>query len=224
MFTKATFNFLDELAANNDRAWFEANKPRYEALVREPALEFIVAMAPVLAKFAPHFRAEPRKIGGSLMRVFRDTRFARDKSPYKTNIGIQFRHELGKDVHAPGFYMHIATDECFFGAGCWHPEVDGLGRIRDLIAAKPERWFTVRDDRKFAAHWALAGDSLMRPPRGYAADHPAIEDLKRNDFIGLASLSFAEATAPGLVKLAGARFAAAAPLMKFLCEAQGVQY
>jgi uncharacterized protein (TIGR02453 family) len=224
MFSKSTLGFLHELAAHNDRAWFEANKPRYEALVREPALEFIAAMAPALAKFAPHFRAEPKKMGGSLMRVFRDTRFARDKSPYKTNIGIQFRHELGKDVHAPGFYLHIANDECFFGAGCWHPEADALGRIRDLIAAKPERWFALRDEKKFAAHWTLAGDSLTRPPRGYAADHLAIEDLKRKDFIGLATLSFAEATAPGLVKLATERFAAAAPLMKFLCEAQGVQY
>ena len=224
MFSKATLAFLDELAANNDRAWFEANKPRYEELVREPALEFIAAMAAPLAKFAPRFRAEPRKMGGSLMRVFRDTRFARDKSPYKTNIGIQLRHELGKDVHAPGFYLHLATDECFFGAGCWHPEADILGRIRDLIAAQPKRWFAARDDRKFAAHWALAGDSLTRPPRGYAADHPAIDDLKRKDFIGLAPLSFAEVTGTRLVKLATERFAAAAPLMKFLCEAQGVQY
>ena len=224
MFSKATLGFLDELTANNERAWFEENKPRYEALVREPALEFIAAMAAPLAKFAPHFRAEPRKMGGSLMRVFRDTRFARDKSPYKTNIGIQLRHELGKDVHAPGFYLHIATDECFFGAGCWHPEAEALGHIRDLIAAQPKRWFAARDDRKFAAHWTMAGDSLTRPPRGYAADHPAIGDLKRKDFIGLAALSFSDATGPGLVKLATERFAAAAPLMKFLCEAQGVQY
>jgi uncharacterized protein (TIGR02453 family) len=224
MFSKATFSFLDELAANNDRGWFEANKPRYEELVREPALDFIAAMAPELEKFAPHFRAEPKKMGGSLMRVFRDTRFARDKSPYKTNIGIQFRHELGKDVHAPGYYLHIATDECFFGAGCWHPEAGMLGHIRDLIAANPKRWFAARDDKKFAAHWALAGDSLTRPPRGYAADHPAIDDLKRKDFIGLAALSAAEVTGSGLVKLAAQRFAAATPLMKFLCEAQGVQY
>ena len=224
MFTKATFKFLDELAANNDRTWFEANKPRYESLVREPALEFISEMGPVLEKFAPHFRAEPRKIGGSLMRVFRDTRFSRDKTPYKTNIGIQFRHALGKDVHAPGFYLHVANDECFLGAGCWHPEADALGRIRDLVAAQPKRWFAARDERKFAAHWSLAGDSLTRPPRGYAADHPALEDLKRKDFIALASLSAVEVSGPGLVKLAGARFAAAAPLMKFLCEAVGVQY
>lgn len=224
MFTKATLGFLDELAANNNKVWFEANKPRYEALVREPALELITAMAPLLAKFAPHFRADPRKMGGSLMRVFRDTRFARDKTPYKTNIGIQFRHELGKDVHAPGFYLHVARDECFLGAGCWHPEAEALGRIRDLIAAQPERWFAVRDGKKFAALWALAGDSLTRPPRGYAADHAAIEDLKRKDFIGLAPLSPADVIGPGLVKLAASRFAAAAPFMRFLCDAQGVQY
>jgi uncharacterized protein (TIGR02453 family) len=224
MFTKATFDFLDELAANNNRTWFEANKPRYEELVREPALEFIAAMAPVLEKIAPSFRAEPRKMGGSLMRVFRDTRFSRDKTPYKTNIGIQFRHALGKDVHAPGFYVHVAVDECFFGAGCWHPEPDALGRIRDLIAAKPERWFAVRDDKKFAAQWDLAGDSLTRPPRGYAADHCAIDDLKRKDFIGLAPLSAAEVTASGLVRQAGVRFATAAPFMKFLCEALGAQW
>lgn len=224
MFTKATLSFLDELAANNDRAWFAANRSRYESLVREPALDFIEAMAPVLETFAPHFRADIRKVGGSLMRVFRDTRFSRDKAPYKTNIGIQFRHALGKDVHAPGFYVHIATDECFLAVGCWHPDADALGRIRDSIARKPEKWFSARGDKDFVKQWALSGDSLKRPPRGYSADHPAIEDLKRKDFIGMAPLSLAEVTGNKLVQLAHARFAAAAPLMKFLCDALEVQY
>ena len=224
MFTKATFDFLDELTAHNNRAWFEANKPRYEALVREPALDFIEAMEPELKRFAPHFRAEARKVGGSLMRVYRDTRFARDKTPYKTNIGIQFRHALGKDVHAPGFYVHIAPDECFFAVGCWHPEADALGKLRDLIASKPDKWFAARDDKKFNAQWNLAGDTLTRPPRGYAVNHPAIEDLKRKDFIALAPLSKTEAKGAGLVKLAGKRFAESAPFMRFLCESLGVQY
>lgn len=224
MFTQGTFDFLDELSVNNNRAWFEANKPRYESLVREPALDFIEAMDPVLAKFAPSFRAEPRKMGGSLMRVFRDTRFSRDKTPYKTNIGIQFRHALGKDIHAPGFYVHIATDECFFAVGCWHPDSDALGLLRDHIAQKPEKWFSARDDKKFVAQWDLWGDSLTRPPRGYAANHPAIEDLKRKDFVAIAPLSIAEATGSGLVKLAGKRFTASVPFMKFLCEALAVAY
>lgn len=224
MFSQATFRFLEELAAHNQREWFEANKARYEELVREPALDFIEAMAPRLAQFAPQFRADLRKTGGSLMRVFRDTRFARDKTPYKTNIGIQFRHSLGKDVHAPGFYLHLAADECFLGAGCWHPEPDALGRIRDHIAHDPKRWQAVRDDATLRATWSLAGDRLSRPPRGYAADHPAIDDIKRKDFIGLAALSADEAVAPALPELAAARFAAAVPLMAFLCAAVGVQY
>ncbi len=224
MFTPATLGFLDEMAANNNRAWFDANKARYEALVREPAFDFIAAMAPLLERFAPNFRADARKVGGSLMRVFRDTRFSRDKTPYKTNIGIQFRHALGKDVHAPGFYVHVSTTECFLGAGCWHPEADALGRIRDRVAAEPDRWFAARDDRKFRGHWTFAGDVLTRPPRGFAGDHPAIEDLKRKDFIALAPLSFDEVVSRGLPKLAGNRFSAATPLMRFLCEALGVAY
>lgn len=224
MFTPATLSFLDEMAANNNRAWFDANKARYEALVREPAFDFIVAMAPLLEGFAPNFRADARKVGGSLMRVFRDTRFSRDKTPYKTNIGIHFRHALGKDVHAPGLYVHVSTAECFLGAGCWHPEADPLGRIRGRVAAEPERWFAARDDRKFRGHWTLAGDALTRPPRGFGGDHPAIEDLKRKDFIALAPLSFDEVVARRLPKLAAGRFNAATPLMRFLCEALGVAY
>ncbi len=224
MFTQATISFLEELAANNNKDWFVVNKPRYESLVRKPALDFIEAMGPALEKFAPQFRADTRKVGGSLMRVFRDTRFSRDKRPYKTNIGIQFRHTLGKDIHAPGFYVHIALDECFFAVGCWHPDSDALGRIRDYIAKKPEKWFSARNDKKFIAQWDLWGDTLTRPPRGYAADHPAIEDLKRKDFVAIAPLSLAEVTRPGLVKLASQRFAETVPLIKFLCEALDVQY
>ncbi len=224
MFSKATLDFLDELAANNNKAWFEANKSRYEALVREPALDFIEEMGPVLKTFAPSFRAEPRKVGGSLMRVFRDTRFSRNKTPYKTNIGIQFRHALGKDIHAPGFYVHIATDECFFAAGCWHPEPDVLAKIRDFIAQNPEKWFAARNEKKFAVQWDLWSENLVRPPRGYAADHPAIEDIKRKDFLAVADLSFSEVNGSGLVKLAGKRFAETTPFMKFLCEALEVPY
>ena len=224
MFSKSTFAFLDELAANNNREWFEANKPRYESLVREPAQHFISAMAEPLEKFAPQFRADPRKMGGSLMRVFRDTRFSKDKTPYKTNVGIQFRHALGKDVHAPGFYLHVATDGCFLGAGCWHPEPDALGKIRDLVAAEPARWRATQGKPDFSAHWALAGDSLTRPPRGYAADHPAIDDIKRKDFIALSSLARKDVIGAGLVALATERFSATVPLMQFLCRAVGAAY
>lgn len=224
MFTNATFTFLDELSANNNRTWFTENKARYESLVREPALDFISAMAGKLVEISPSFQADARKTGGSLLRVFRDTRFSRDKTPYKTNIGIQFRHAQGKDIHAPGFYLHIASDECFLGAGCWHPDSDTLQRIREQIASDPESWFKARNDEAFQKNWALAGESLTRPPRGFAADHPAIDDLKRKDFIALAEISRKEIFSPDLVELVTKRFIAATPLVNYLCRAQGIQY
>lgn len=224
MFTTASIKFLDDLAANNNRIWFEENRSRYEALVREPALAFISEMSPVLHSFAPHFRADARKTGGSLMRIFRDTRFSRDKTPYKTNIGIQFRHASGNDVHAPGFYVHIAGNECFLAVGCWHPDTNSLARIRDRIACAPEKWFSARDHGSFCEKWTHSGASLTRPPRGYQADHAAIEDLKRKDYVAIAALSLDEVIDRDFVQLAGARFAVATPFMKFLCEALQVRY
>lgn len=223
MFTNATFEFLGQLAANNNKPWFEQNKPRYEALVREPALDFIEVIGPLLNTFAPQFNAIPRKVGGSLMRVYRDTRFSADKTPFKTNIGMHFRHALGKDVHAPGFYVHIATDECFLGAGCWQPEPEVLGKIRDAIAQKPEKWFAARDSLS-AAGWQPWGESLSRPPRGYAADHPAIEDLKRKHFIGLMPLTQAEVVDKDFAGLAAERLAGTEPFMRYLCDALEVQF
>ena len=223
MFSPSTFSFLDALSRNNERQWFEAHKEEYETAVRQPALEFIEAMSPHLAKFAPNFRAEAKKVGGSLMRIQRDTRFSHNKMPYKTNIGIQFRHSLGKDIHAPGFYLHIAPEECFVGVGCWHPEADALALIRLRIAEYPELWFAAKDDKKFTKLYTLEGDSLTRPPKGYAADHPAIADLKRKDFIGLSALAREEIIGKNLVKIASTRFSASIPLMGFLCDALNVK-
>jgi len=145
-FSAQTFSFLEELAANNTRDWFADHKQDYEDKVREPALAFINAVGERLPALAPHFTADSRKMGGSLMRVYRDTRFGKDKTPYKTNVGIQFRHEVGKDVHAPGFYVHISAASCFVGVGTWHPPADALLNIRQLIADKPELWLAARDD------------------------------------------------------------------------------
>ena len=133
-----TIGFLAELEANNNRDWFKENKHRYDGCVLEPALDFIAAMGARLDEFAPHFLAIPKRQGGSLMRVYRDTRFHRG-SPYKTNIGIQFRHELGKDVHAPGYYLHIETTGCFLAAGMWRPEPGALKRIRERITDQAGR-------------------------------------------------------------------------------------
>ena len=105
-FEPETLRFLEELAVNNNRDWFAENKSRYEEQVLDVALRFIQSMQDPLHEIAPCFVALPTRVGGSLMRVYRDTRFSKNKLPYKTNIGIQFRHEQAKDVHAPGYYVH----------------------------------------------------------------------------------------------------------------------
>ena len=116
-FQPALFEFLEQLADHNNRPWFQANKERYEQEVLEPAMTFIRAFQPRLKRISPCFVASDRRLGGSLMRVYRDTRFSKGGEPYKTNVGIQFRHEHGRDIHAPGFYVHLAPGECFLARG-----------------------------------------------------------------------------------------------------------
>ena len=101
MFSQLSFDFLNTLAANNDREWFKANQQQYEDQVRSPALQFIQAMQGPILGLSPRFVAVAKKVGGSLMRPQRDSRFSKNKTPYKTNVGIQFRHFQAKDVHAP---------------------------------------------------------------------------------------------------------------------------
>ncbi|MCW8908413.1 MAG: DUF2461 domain-containing protein [Sedimenticola sp.] len=223
-FPDGTLPFLRELRENNEKAWFQANKGRYEAQVREPALAFIEAMVPGLAEISPHFRASPKKVGGSLMRIYRDVRFSNDKTPYKTNIGIQFRHAQGRDVHAPGFYLHIAPDECFVAAGIWHPESRVLAAIRGFLDDNPAAWRRALEADGFKGHFALAGDSLKRPPRGYSADHPLIDDLKRKDFIAVKSIEPAAIQGPELVPETLRAYRHSDDFMRYLCTAIGVNY
>jgi len=223
-FTNATVKFLQELAENNNRAWFEDNKHRYEQAVRSPALEFIEAIAPQLQIVAPRFRAIPKKVGGSLMRVYRDTRFSKDKTPYKTNIGIQFRHEAGKDVHAPGYYLHIEPGNYFLGAGIWRPDAAALGKIRDAIAVKEKKWISARDNKEFSNSFTLSGDSLVNAPRGYAKDHPLLEDLKRKDFIAIKNLSKSNVVSSDFMGDTLNAFQQAESLMRFLCTALEVSF
>jgi uncharacterized protein (TIGR02453 family) len=224
VFTQATFRFLETLAANNERGWFQAHKQEYEDLVRTPALEFINSMSDEMPAISRHFLAQPKKMGGSLMRVYRDTRFSRDKTPYKTNIGIQFRHELGKDVHAPGYYLHIAPEECFLAVGLWRPEPDALFKIREAIVQNDEEWLAARDDRDFRSRFTLEGDALANAPRGFARDHPLVEDLKRKDFIAMAPLDRTTVASKNLLPHTVERFRQAAPFMRFLCQALEIRF
>ena len=177
-----------------------------------------------LADFAPHFTAVPTRVGGSLMRVYRDTRFSKNKLPYKTNIGIQFRHEQAKDVHAPGYYVHIEPDEVFLGVGMWRPDAEPLRAIRDRIAAKPAEWERTLAGAKFKRHFRLEGESLTRPPRGFDKDHQCIDDIKRKSFIAVKSMDVRDCLNPRFQQKVETAFVAATPFMQFLCKSVGVKF
>jgi uncharacterized protein (TIGR02453 family) len=222
-FEKKTIKFLKDLGKNNNRDWFKANKTRYEEDVLDVALHFIQSMQEPLAKFAPHFTAVPTRMGGSLMRVYRDTRFSKNKLPYKTNIGIQFRHERAKDVHSPGYYVHIDPDEVFIGVGMWRPESAALRQIRERIAARPGEWSHAIGTSAFKRHFSLGGESLQRPPRGFDKDHPLIDDIKRKSFIAVREMTVADCLQPQFQRSVETSFKQATPYMEFLCAAVGVK-
>jgi uncharacterized protein (TIGR02453 family) len=220
-FSPELFAFLAELREHNDREWFAANKERYEAHVLEPALAFIEDFGYRLQEISPHFAADPRRSGGSLFRIYRDTRFAKDKSPYKTNTGMYFRHKRGKDVHAPGYYLHLAPGEVFAGGGIWHPDTPALTAIRDEIVRDPAAWSTAT---QLGDGLELAGDALKRVPSGYDKEHPHADDLKRKDYFAWVKLSEEAATAPGFLDHYTGVCTSVAPLMRFLCGALEVAY
>lgn len=223
-FTEDTLAFLTELALHNRREWFNDNKQSYENYVRNPALEFIDAMEGRMEKISPCFPAIPKKSGGSLMRIYRDVRFSRDKSPYKTNIGIQFRHKAGKDVHAPGYYLHIEPTQVFVAAGMWHPPGSALAAIRQAIDEHPDAWRKAVGNAAFKRNFQLAGDSLKRPPRGFSTDHALIEDLKRKDFIAVRDLELKTVLKKDFPDKVAGFFDKGTPFMKFLCKAIGVPF
>ena len=223
-FNAETVAFLEELSRNNNREWFKENKSRYEELVLDVALRFIQSMQDPLAEISPHFVAQATRMGGSLMRVYRDTRFSKNKTPYKTNIGIQFRHERAKDVHSPGYYVHISPEEVFIGVGMWRPEPDALRGIRERIAAKPAEWKRTVGDAGFKRRFSLGGEVLTRPPRGFDKDHECIDDIKRKSFIAVQDLAVEDCLSPQFQRKVENTFKAGTPYMQFLCKAVGVQF
>ncbi|MGC2241645.1 MAG: DUF2461 domain-containing protein [Acidimicrobiia bacterium] len=223
-FQPGIFRFLNDLAANNNREWFDANRERYIETIQEPALAFIADFAPRLEKISPHFRADAKVQGGSLFRIYRDTRFSADKTPYKTNTGVHFRHERYKDAHAPGYYVHIQPGECFMGVGLWRPETKVAHQIRRRIATNPAAWRKAAHGKRFADVYQLDGDTLKRPPKGFEPDDPLIDDLKRKDFIGSKRLTQRQVTSADFLDLVESDFRRATLFMEFLCAAVDVEF
>lgn len=218
-FSPALFDFLLELRENNTREWFTANKGRYEAVAREPMLQFIGALAGPMETLAPWVLVDVRPVGGSMFRINRDTRFSRDKSPYKTAVAAFFRHRgTGKGVNSPGFYLHLEAEECFMGGGLYHPDGDQLFKVRKAIAEKADDWRRITSEPAFRARCEFFGESLSRPPQGFAAGHPLIEDLKRKNQVVVIRLAQEEVCSPDFLETFLANCRVAHDLTGFLAR------
>ena len=210
------FRFLKDLKAHNDRDWFQENKGRYEAEARDPMLRLIAEFSGPLSSISRHFIADPRPSGGSMFRIYRDTRFSKDKSPYKTHLAAHFPHRAvnAGGVHGPGFYLHLEPGGSFAGGGLWHPDPDSLFKVRQAIAAKPAAWTALSQ-----SGLEIEGETLKRVPQGFASDHPCAEDLKLKDFYTTLSFTNAQVLAPDFLDQVTRACQWAAPLVAFLCKA-----
>jgi uncharacterized protein (TIGR02453 family) len=223
-FTPELFRFLEELRDHNERGWFQQNKPRYEHSVRDPFTQFIADLSRPLKQIDKHLVADPRPVGGSMMRIYRDIRFSRDKRPYKTSVAAHFRHAHGKDGCAPAYYLHLEPGKSLIGAGIWRPDTASLKQIRDAIVADAKRWQRITSGADFRSSCGMAGESLKRPPAGYDPGHPLIGDLKRKDFVVSSPLEERVVCGPDLMNAVLKAFHTAAPFVYFLADAAGLPW
>ena len=217
-FSADLFRFLGRLKRNNNREWFQAHKNEYERCAREPAIRFIVDFAQHLSMISSELVADPRSTRGSLFRIYRDTRFSNDKRPYKTHLAMRFSHR-GKDVHSPGFYLHLESGGCFAASGLWHPEPPTLLRVRSAIVERPQEWRAVRK----LLNWDDAG-KLSRAPRGFPVNHEFVEDLKLRDLGSAIEFTDKQVCSTGFITQFANSCRKMAPLAQFLSSAVGLKF
>jgi uncharacterized protein (TIGR02453 family) len=227
-FRPEAIDFLAELAANNDRAWFQPRKAEYERLLKTPLEELCVAVeAEFRARDLP-LHADATK---SPFRIYRDTRFSRDKSPYKTHVAASFRWigdadpERGRshteNVHASGGYVHLQPGEIFVGGGVWHPDSAWLKGFRDRVANRTDEFRAIVEAPEFVEAFGSVsddGESLKRVPAGYSPDHPAADILRKKNVTFGRRLSDEDAFSPRLPSILADAFAVGTPLMRYLAS------
>jgi uncharacterized protein (TIGR02453 family) len=209
-FQRDAIQFLADLAENNERSWFQPRKAEYERLLKAPLEALCVALDEVFRSRGIPLGADPAR---SPFRIYRDVRFSKDKSPYKTNIGASFPYA---DGHADaGGYFHLAPGEIFVGGGMWHPDRASLAAWRAVV----DRGVGLEplDDPAFVATFGhVGGDRLSRVPQGFPKDHPRAELLTLKDVTFGRHLSDDEAMSSGLPDILADAFAAAVPVFRLL--------
>ncbi|MDF1501595.1 DUF2461 domain-containing protein [Roseisolibacter sp. H3M3-2] len=231
-FPPGALTFLRQLARNNRKEWFEEHRARYERDVKEPLVALVEEVDARLGDVAPEIVGDRRR---SVFRIHRDVRFAKDKSPYKTNAAVWFYHRdvpsarsggtAGGNVHGgAGFYFQLAPGDCWSGGGMWMPARPALQAIRDRIAARPVEWEALLRAPSFRRRFgALDAEAVLtRVPRGFAPDHPAGEWLRYQSFTAGRAIPDADVLKPGLADRLVKDFAAMLPLVRWLNLALGL--
>jgi uncharacterized protein (TIGR02453 family) len=213
-FTRKTIAFLRALKRNNDREWFKARKPDYEAHVRGPMIELLAQLAVDFRTFAPELVSDPRV---SLFRIYRDTRFSADKTPLKTSASAHFPHRSLHKMGGAGLYFEVAPRWVWIGGGIYMPETHELAAIRSHIDTRHRVLRKIVEAKAFTnAVGELHGEQLARVPRGYLNDHPAAHYLRFRQFLAgreyPAEFAYDRKFYPELVKV----FRQVAPLVRFL--------
>jgi uncharacterized protein (TIGR02453 family) len=212
-FPAAAIDFFRSLARNNNRDWFQPRKQVFEEQVKQPMRALVESLNAALMGFAPEFITEPEK---AIYRIYRDTRFSKDKTPYKTHIAASFRR-LGPGHSDAGYYFALSHKEVAIGGGIYMPEPPALLAIRSHIAGRHDelrRILRARQVRELLGD--LQGEQLLRVPKGFACDHPAADLLRFKRFILYVELPPDLATTPDLYTAILKRFRAMAPFLAFL--------
>jgi uncharacterized protein (TIGR02453 family) len=210
-FPKEGLDFLRGLKRNNRRPWFQKRKDDYEQYVKAPMVEFVMALAHDLP---PEYVADPAK---SIFRIYRDVRFSKDKSPYKTHAAAHFPPRGKPRGLGAGLYFHISPDEVWIGGGYYAPTPQEALAVRTRIAERPRALENIVGSPEFRKRFGkLEGAKLTRVPRGFLSDHPAAEWLKHKQWIAGAELKPEAATGPKFYDTLLAHFRAALPLLQFL--------
>lgn len=213
-FTADTLRFLRALKRNNRREWFNAHREEYERDIREPMIAVIERLAIDFRSFAPDLVASPKT---SLYRIYRDTRFSENKTPYKTHVAAVFPQRGLPKHEGAGVYFHVSPDEVWIGGGMYAPQTPQLQAVREHIAANVKQLRSIVESPGFRRRvGALEGERLQRVPRGFAKDHPAAEYLKYRQFLAGADLPPGIATSPRFYGTLLDVFRQIVPLVRFL--------
>ncbi|MCA9938746.1 MAG: DUF2461 domain-containing protein [Anaerolineales bacterium] len=214
-FSTAGLQFLTDLIENNNREWFNERKDIYQDEIVTPALAFIGDLGERLKQIAPGLRSDMRTNGsGSLMRIYRDTRFSKDKSPYKTNVGIVFWEGSGKKMELPGFYFHLSAEEAWIGGGLYMLPQQSMDTFRQAVADEEGGAALQRIIGTLsAAGYRLHGDTYKRVPAEFAPDHPRADLLRfKGIFAGSPNIPMQVVCSPRLVDVCFEHCRQTAPL------------